>query len=222
QLLLIFATFTTATHAQVITQPQDTLAVIEESNGIPKEIADNIKKYKLGKITVSGNVKYNEMTIQAITGLVKGQEISIPGEQLSNAIHKLWNIGTFSEIDFFEQSVEGDVINLELRLKELPKINNVTLEGLGKNKTKELLKDIQPEEDRGRGKTTTNNFHKHIQDHIEHNDHDHGVYQPNVDSDTAGTADERPRALPVRFDKGKTARIPAISFTGHEQLSGSD
>lgn len=219
QLLFIFATLTTATHAQVISQPQDTLAVIEESNGIPKEIADNIKKYKLGEITVSGNVKYNEMTIQAITGLVKGQEISIPGEQLSNAIHKLWNIGTFSEIDFFQQSVEGDVINLELRLKELPKINNVTLEGLGKNKTKELLKEMKLDEERRQGKTITNNLLKNIENHIKHKYQENGFYQTKVDIDISETADEGKRDLTIRFDKGKKVRISAINFTGNEQLS---
>src|SRR5690606_38826143 len=206
QLLFIFATLTTAANAQVTTQPQDSIvAVIEEpdNNGIPKEITDNITKYKLGKITVSGNVKYNEMTIYAITGLVKGQEISIPGEELSNAIHKLWNIGTFSEIDFYEQSVEGDVINLELRLKELPKINNVTLEGLGKNKTKELLKEMRLDEQGRQGKTITNNLLKNIENHIKHKYQEDGYYRTKVDVELAETDDDNKRDMTIRFDKGK-------------------
>ena len=159
QLLLLFTAFaTTQAQAQVTTQAQDTLAIEEVNSVIPTQIAEKIKRYKLGEITVSGNVKYNEMTIFAVTGLTKGQEISIPGEQLSSAIHKLWNMGTFSEIDFYEKSIEGDVINLELHLVELPKINNVTLEGLGKNKTKELLAEMKLDETRRQGKPITKNL----------------------------------------------------------------
>src|SRR5690606_24100847 len=122
QLFFIFATLSTAANAQVTTQAQDTLTVFEESNnnGIPKEIADNVKKYKLGKITITGNTNYNENSIYAIGGLVRGQEISIPGEELSNAIHKLWNMNIFrSEEHTSElQSRENLVCRLLLEKKK--------------------------------------------------------------------------------------------------------
>lgn len=221
QLLFIFATLTTAANAQVITQPQDSIAVIEEpdNNGIPKKIADNVKKYKLGKITITGNTDYNENSIYAIGGLVKGQQISIPGEELSNAIHKLWNMNIFSEIDFYEQSIEGDVINLELRLTKLPSINNVTLLGLGKNKTKELLKEMHLDEERRQGKTITNNLLKNIENHIKHKYREDGFYRTTVDVQVTETDDADKRDMTIRFDKGKKVRVSSINFTGNEQLS---
>src|SRR5690554_579989 len=220
QLLLLFTAFaTTQAQAQVTTQAQDTLAIEEVNSVIPTQIAEKIKRYKLGEITVSGNVKYNEMTIFAVTGLTKGQEISIPGEQLSSAIHKLWNMGTFSEIDFYEKSIEGDVINLELHLVELPKINNVTLEGLGKNKTKELLAEMKLDETRRQGKPITKNLLTNIENHIKHKYQEEGFYQTTVDIELTETADEDKRDMTITFDKGKKVRISEINFTGNEQLS---
>src|SRR5690606_37900821 len=144
QLFFIFATLSTAANAQVTTQAQDTLTVFEESNNnsIPKEIADNVKKYKLGKITITQKTNYNENSIYAIDGLVRGQEIMITREEISKAIHELCNMNIFSEIEFYEQSIAGDVINLILCLTKLPSLNNVTLHGLGKNKSQELLKEM--------------------------------------------------------------------------------
>lgn len=220
QLLLLFTAFaTTQAQAQVTTQAQDTLAIEEVNNVIPTQIAEKIKRYKLGEITVSGNVKYNEMTIFAVTGLTKGQEISIPGEQLSSAIHKLWNMGTFSEIDFYEKSIDGDVLNLELHLVELPKINNVTLEGLGKNKTKELLAEMKLDETRRQGKPITKNLLTNIENHIKHKYQEEGFYQTTVDIELTETADEDKRDMTITFDKGKKVRISEINFTGNEQLS---
>src|SRR5690554_3577458 len=219
QLLLLFTALATTTQAQVITTAQDTLAAEEINSVIPNQIAEKIQRYKLGNITFSGNVKYNENTILAVTGLTKGQEISIPGEQLSSAIHKLWNMGTFSEIDFYEKSIEGDVINLELHLVELPKINNVTLEGLGKNKTKELLAEMKLDETRRQGKPITKNLLTNIENHIKHKYQEEGFYQTTVDVALTETADEDQRDITITADKGKKARISEINFSVNEQLS---
>ncbi len=219
QLLFIFVTFTSAMQAQVVTTTQDTLSNTDETNGLPKEIADKIKRYKLGKLTVSGNTKYNEMNIRAVTGLIKGQDISIPGEQLSDAIHKLWSIGSFSEIAFYEQSIEGNVINLELYLKELPKINNVTLEGLSKNKTAELLKEMKLDEQGRQGKTITQNLIQNIKNHITYKYRENGFYQTKVDVKLSETADADKRDMTISFDKGKKVRISEINFSGNEQIS---
>src|SRR5690606_6013128 len=112
-----------------------------------------------------------------------------------------------------------DVINLELRLKELPKINNVTLEGLGKNKTKELLKEMRLDEQGRQGKTITNNLLKNIENHIKHKYQEDGYYRTKVDVELAETDDDNKRDMTIRFDKGKKVRVSSINFTGNEQLS---
>src|SRR5690349_4170005 len=103
-----------STAAQITPITQDSISSISEEN--------EVRKYVLGDIVISGNVSYNEMTILTFTGLQKGQEISIPGEELSDAIRKLWKLGTFSDVNFYEKSIVGNVINLELYLNELPRI----------------------------------------------------------------------------------------------------
>src|SRR6056300_145742 len=54
------------------------------------------KKYTLEDISVLGNTSFGEQTIITYSGLRKGTEITIPGEDIANAIKKLWNSKLFS------------------------------------------------------------------------------------------------------------------------------
>ena len=51
---------------------------------------NNIERYTIGEIEVSGNTSFSPITIVTFSGLREGDAISIPGEKLSNAIKKLW------------------------------------------------------------------------------------------------------------------------------------
>ena len=64
-----------------------------------QDLNPNGNKFILGEITVKGNTSFSEQTIIAYSGLRKGEEITIPGEQISDAIKKLWKSKLFNDID---------------------------------------------------------------------------------------------------------------------------
>src|SRR5690606_21249598 len=47
------------------------------------------KKYILAGVKVTGKINYQEQTVVTFSGLEKGEEIQVPGEEISNAIKKL-------------------------------------------------------------------------------------------------------------------------------------
>ena len=63
---------------------------------------ENGKEYILAKIDVAGKISYNAQTVTTFTGLEKGQSIMVPGEDISTAIKKLWKLGLFSDVNFYE------------------------------------------------------------------------------------------------------------------------
>ena len=75
--------------------------------------------YTINEIKVSGLKSFNEQTVIAYTGLSKGQNIRIPGEEISQVINKLWKLELFSDINFYLTNVEGDKANIEISIKEL-------------------------------------------------------------------------------------------------------
>ncbi|MEN9487819.1 MAG: outer membrane protein assembly complex precursor, BamA, partial [Bacteroidota bacterium] len=62
---------------------------------------DQGKVYILKKVSVTGKISYNEQTIVTFAGLEKGQSITIPGEEVSNSIKKLWKLGLYNDVNFY-------------------------------------------------------------------------------------------------------------------------
>ncbi len=206
----IYLGFLSIANAQVVTNTaNDTLATSENTF--------TQKEYVLGDITVSGNVNYNEMTILTFTGLEKGQKISIPGEELSNAIKKLWKIGTFSDINFYEQSIEGNTLNLILHINELPKINKVTLNGLSKSKTQEMLKNMKLT-DKDPKKVITQDFINNTKYYLSNKYKKDGYFNSKTDIKIVENNDPKTRDLIINFDKGKKVRISSITFEGNKKI----
>lgn len=174
-----------------------------------------IKSYKLGEITISGNVKYNELTILTFTGLEKGQEINIPGEEISDAIRKLWKLGYFSDVNFYQTSIVGDVINLELNLNELPRLNEVTLIGLKKAKREALLKDLKLT----KGTVINENLLTTTKNYIQNKYKKDGFFKSTVDIKMETAEEGKSKNMIINFDKGSKVRISSIDFEGNTKVT---
>lgn len=171
-------------------------------------------QYILADITVSGKTTYNEQTIITFTELEKGQRINVPGEEISNAIRKLWKLGLFNDVNFYASKIEGDSIFLELNINELPKLSDVKLQGVKKGKVEGLLKDT----DLTKGKYVNENLLTNTKYYIENKYKKDGFYNTkvaiNVIPDSANTV-----KMVVNVDRGKKVRVSDIDFEGNKMLS---
>src|SRR5690606_16729330 len=102
---------------------------------------DNSKKYILGGLKVTGLQSYNEQTVVTYTGLRVGQPITLPGDEISAVITKLWGLELFSYIDMYITNIEGDKAFLELHIVERPTLSDVTVYGIKAKKVEDILKD---------------------------------------------------------------------------------
>lgn len=101
------------------------------------------KKYCIKEITVSGIKFLDSNVLISVSGLAVGDTISVPGDDITKPIRKLWNQGLFSDVRFSATKVEGDNIYLDLFLQERPRISSVNFVGIRKGESddlKELLK----------------------------------------------------------------------------------
>jgi len=98
-------------------------------------------KYTLGGISVAGNTSFSEQTIITYSGLSKGKEITIPGEEISTAIKKLWNSKLFNDIEVYVTKIEDKIAFLEIRLSDLPQINEVKINGVKKGEQEKVIKE---------------------------------------------------------------------------------
>ncbi len=195
-----------------------TLLFVSISNAQQKEL-DSGRKYTLNSVTVTGNQSFNEQTVIAFTGLKEGERLYVPGERLSSVTKKLWEQNLFSDIAFYVTNIDGDLIDLELYIVELPKLNEVTIEGIRKGKKKEIIKDndLKP------GKKITKNLITTTKNYIRNKYRENGFYNTQVAIsltpfvDSLGT--EVGQNMLINIDKQERVKVSEIKFNGNEALS---
>ncbi len=173
------------------------------------------KEYILAKIDVTGKINYNEQTVTTFTGLEKGQSIMVPGEDISNAIKKLWKLGLFSDVNFYVNKIEGDSIFLELNINELPKLSDVKIQGVKKGKSEELIKET----DLKKGKIVNENLLTTTKNYIENKYKKDGYFNTKVTINTIQDSIDSQVKMVVNIDKGDKIKIKEIVFEGNTQLS---
>ena len=174
---------------------------------------DKGKFYKLGEISVTGIKSFSPQTVVAYTGLKKGQRIQIPGEEISTTINKLWKLELFSDIEFFITKIEGEVVDLELYIQELPTLSEYTIKGIKKGKIETIVKDT----DIKKGKKLSKNFLATTKNYIENKFKKEGFLNAKVTIDTkADTTDVNNQKMLVSVDRGDRVKVRSISFEGNE------
>ncbi len=177
---------------------------------------DRGTKYILADVDVTGKLTFNKQTVVTFAGLQKGQEITVPGEQISTAIKKLGKLGLFSDIDFYITQIKGDSIYLELNINELPKLSEAKIVGIKKGKAEELLKET----DLKSGKIVNENLLTTTKNYIENKYKKDGFYKTKVNINTINdTTDVNNVKMLVTIDKGEKVKIASINFEGNEKFS---
>lgn len=177
---------------------------------------DQGKKYILANVSVTSKISFNEQTVVTFAGLQKGQEITVPGEEISSAIKKLGKLGLFDEISFYINHIENDSIYLDLDIKELPKLKEVKFVGVKKNKTEALIKD----NGLTKNKVVNENLITTTKNYIENKYKKDGYYNTkvniNISKDTATVNEVN---MLVSVDKGQKVKVQSIDFVGNEKMS---
>ena len=103
----------------------------------------NPKKYEIGGITISG-VKYLDNSVLiTLSGLTVGDVVSIPGEKISQAIRNLWDQGLFENVIVSITNVQGNLVFLNIDLKERPRMSSFSFGGIKKSEADNIRDEIK-------------------------------------------------------------------------------
>ncbi len=115
------------------------------------------KDYILADISIKGIKFLSKSTITDISALKINQIISVPGNDISIAINKLWKQNLFSDIKIEYDKVINDSIYLNIILKEYPRLSKFKFKGdISKSNITTLKEDLNLM----RGKVLTQNLIK--------------------------------------------------------------
>ena len=107
------------------------------------------KQYVIGGITIEGVKNYEDYVIIGLSGLAKGQRISLPGDEITKAIRRYWKNGLFSDVSIRVDSLVADSAFLHIKLAMRPQISEIKYSGVKKSEREDLeqklglIKDYQ-------------------------------------------------------------------------------
>ncbi len=121
----------------VVLAPFDENAPMMKSDATPK-------LYHIRNVNIRGVEHMNENLIRSTSGLIPGDTIYLPSTYISNSITRLWGQRYFSDVKV-GATIEGDSVDIELFVKERPRVYNWDFvgEGVGRGKQKDLAEKLK-------------------------------------------------------------------------------
>lgn len=92
----------------------------------------------IGGIAVSGVQGYEDYMLSGISGLSVGQTITVPGNDITDAVKRYWKHGLFSDVSISADSIVGNKIYLNIYLQTLPRVSEINYVGLKKSEREDM------------------------------------------------------------------------------------
>ena len=176
------------------------------------------QKYYVAGIEVEGNTYFSDQQIISQTGIHEGMQVTVPGDDLSNVVRRLWLQRYFEDV-----AVEIDSLNaardsawFRIRILERPRMSRWTFTGVKSGERKDLEERLNLR----RGGEFSEYVQKTSVDIIKRYYAEKGFLLCNVDTQVQRDSVVR-NAIRVNFavDKGQKVRIKDINFIGNEHVS---
>ena len=130
-LFLLVMSFAGITLAQEL--PNDTIY-----HPTVNQTAQTGKKYTIRGIEVTGADNYEDYVLIGFSGLSIGQTITVPGDEVTNAIKRFWRQGLFSDVTITLEKVYENDCWLKIALTPRPRIANSEYDGVKKSEREDL------------------------------------------------------------------------------------
>ena len=173
------------------------------------------RKYIVGGVEVKGNNYFSDEQIIQITGMQKGMELTVPGDDVSNIVKRLWLQRYFEDVSLSIDRVKADSAFFVISLIERPRVSKWTFSGIKTGDQKDLMDRLALR----RGGEYSDYVKKTSSDIIKRYYAEKGFLNCKVDVQ-ARRDTVIANAITVNFavDKGEKVRIKDINFIGNENV----
>ena len=175
------------------------------------------KDYEIGGLKITGAVFSDENALKSIAGFRVGDRIRVPGGDIPRAMKALWNLKLFTHIEILQEKTAGDIIFLEIKVQERPRLSNHAFKNIKKPLHDDINDLINPY--LVKGGIVTENTKVTAQKIIEKYFIDKGYLDVKV---TVIEEPDSSRINAVRLifdaDRGQRVRIQDVVFAGNENV----
>ena len=185
----------------------------------PEVYYSSPKTYEIGGIEVTGIADhYDPETLVQLAGLKVGQEIKLPGDEITKAIKRLYSNGLFSDVGFFIDRVVDGKAYLILHLQERQKLSKINYIGLKKSEENKIKEKINPLP----GTQVTDNMITNLKHIVEKHFKEKGFYNISI---KALQRDDPEKdnfvILDVIVERNNKIKIQDIVINGNKEIKAS-
>ena len=171
----------------------------------------------IAAINVSGVDEYEDYMLTSISGLSVGQEISLPGNEITEAVKRYWKHGLFSEVKIAADSIVLDSVYLHIYLKTRPRVSTINYYGLKKKGERD---DMEQKLGLLKGSQITPNMIARAKILAKKYFEDKGFKNAEITIRQRDDVTQKNQViLDVEIDKKEKTRIHRIYIEGNEKLT---
>jgi outer membrane protein insertion porin family len=172
-------------------------------------------EFEIREIVVSGLVTARESYLISSSGLRVGDRITIPGDEISNAIRQLFRTSLFSDVQILHERVSGGV-RIEIMVQEQPRLQRYEIEGVRRSHRRDLRERLNLLS----GFAVTSSVRTQAINTINRYYREKGYWGTSIEVEEELSDDERNRVtLTFVVDPGERIKVREINFSGNEQFS---
>ena len=108
----------------------------------PTVVYGKSQKYEIGGINVEGVKNYEDYVLIGLSGLTVGERISLPGDEITEAIKRYWKHGLFSNVSIEADSIVDEKVYLTIHLAMRPRVSQLNINGVKKSEHDDLQEKI--------------------------------------------------------------------------------
>ena len=169
-------------------------------------------KYYIRKVNVRGLEHLDPDLVKASAGLVDGDSILLPSNFISNVISRLWSQRYFADVKVGAE-IEGDSLDLEVFLKERPRVFNWEFEGISTGKKKDIMEKLQLRRNSELSDYVLDKNVKLIKEYWKEKGFRNARVTYRIEQDTIRTQYAN---VIFEIDRGERVKIGKINFDGNE------
>ena len=181
---------------------------------------NNPKKYIVGGVKLEGNQYLSENQILQVAAIREGMEVTVPSEEMSNIVNRLWLQRYFEDVAVSIDSLvpTKDTAYFKITIVERPRVSRWLFSGVKSSEQKELEERLNLK----RGGEFSDYVAKTSSDIIKRYYKEKGFSNVEVDVNTKRDSVIK-SAIRVQFavDRGEKVKIQKITFNGADHVKES-
>ena len=202
-LIIYHVSLSRATAQNVIMRPDISYA------GTPRQV-------EIGGLAVKGVTDYEDYALINISGLSVGQQIDLPGQEITEAVKRYWKHGLFSKVSITADSIINSKVYLSINLALCPRISEITYSGVKKNEREDLEQKLGM----AKGMSLTKNLVDRAKILAKKYFDDKGFKNAEVEiSQHDDVTGKNQVVLEVNIDKKDKMKVRNIVLEGNEQVN---